>query len=128
MRLLPVGADHVRFGSACGQLASERCRHRRCDVWQHLPLWDLCAHSRGDQAGRAIHRTWRLTMVLNHLTSRRGFLKAGAAAGGGFLLGLSLSFDNRNAEAAGAGDFTPNAFIRIEGNGQIVLTMPYVEM
>ena len=31
-------------------------------------------------------------------------------------------------EAADADDFAPNAFIRIEGDGQIVLTMPYVEM
>jgi isoquinoline 1-oxidoreductase beta subunit len=64
---------------------------------------------------------------VNHL-SRRGFLKAGAAAGGGLLLSLSLSFDNRDTEAAGTEIFAPNAFIRIEGDGQIVLTMPYVEM
>src|SRR5262249_4544250 len=32
------------------------------------------------------------------------------------------------AEAADADGFVPNAFIRIGGDGQIVLTMPYVEM
>jgi isoquinoline 1-oxidoreductase beta subunit len=60
--------------------------------------------------------------------SRRRFLKAGAAAGGGLMLSLSLPFASGQAEAADAGDFAPNAFIRIDGDGQIVLTMPYVEM
>jgi isoquinoline 1-oxidoreductase subunit beta len=60
--------------------------------------------------------------------SRRSFLRAGAAAGGGLMLSLSLPLANRDAAAAGADEFAPNAFIRIGGNGQIVLTMPYVEM
>src|SRR6266481_4891260 len=82
-------------------------------------------------------------MTLDHLTSRaagldrsppatdlsrRRFLQAGAAAGGGLMLSLSLPFANGEAEAADADGFAPNAFIRIEGDGQIVLTMPYVEM
>src|SRR5580704_16893439 len=82
-------------------------------------------------------------MILDHLTSRitgpdrspstndlsrRTFLEAGAAAGGGLMLSLSLPFANGDAEAAGAEGFAPNAFIRIEGDGGIVLTMPYVEM
>ena len=41
---------------------------------------------------------------------------------------LSLRLPFGNAEAADADLFAPNAFIRIERNGQIVLTMPYVEM
>ena len=58
--------------------------------------------------------------------SRRGFLQAGAVAGGGLLLSLSLPFGNHEAEAADK--FTPSAFIRIGSDGGIVLTMPYVEM
>jgi isoquinoline 1-oxidoreductase beta subunit len=58
--------------------------------------------------------------------SRRGFLQAGAVAGGGLMLSLSLPFGNREAKAADV--FVPNAFIRIGSDGQIVLTMPYVEM
>jgi isoquinoline 1-oxidoreductase subunit beta len=60
--------------------------------------------------------------------SRRRFLQAGAAAGGGLLLSLSLPFASGNAEAAAADAFTPNAFVRIGSDGRIVLTMPYVEM
>ena len=58
--------------------------------------------------------------------SRRRFLQAGAAAGGGLMLSMNLPFATCQAEPAG--NFTPNAFISIEPDGQIVLTMPYVEM
>ena len=82
-------------------------------------------------------------MILNHITScgrdpdqsglangpsRRRLLQAGAAVGGGLLLSVSLPFPNGGSEAAGGDGFVPNAFIRINGDGQIVLTMPYVEM
>jgi isoquinoline 1-oxidoreductase beta subunit len=60
--------------------------------------------------------------------SRRNFLQVGVAAGGGLLLSLSLPALTGNAAAADATGFAPNAFIRIEGDGQVVLTMPYVEM
>jgi isoquinoline 1-oxidoreductase beta subunit len=60
--------------------------------------------------------------------SRRNFLQVGVAAGGGLLLSLSLPALTGNADAADATSFAPNAFIGIEGDGQIVLTMPYVEM
>jgi isoquinoline 1-oxidoreductase subunit beta len=55
-------------------------------------------------------------------------VQAGAAAGGGLMLSLHLPFAGGDAAAADAGGFAPNAFIRIAGDGKIVLTMPYVEM
>jgi isoquinoline 1-oxidoreductase beta subunit len=60
--------------------------------------------------------------------SRRGFLRTAAATGGGLMLSLRLPLAGRAAAAADGDDFVPNAFIRIGADGQVVLTMPYVEM
>lgn len=57
--------------------------------------------------------------------SRRSLL-ATAAAGGAFMLSLSLPLGK--SEAASPEGFAPNAFIRIGSDGQVALTMPYVEM
>src|SRR5215470_13428889 len=142
MRLLPVGTDHVRFGAAREQPASDGCRHRFRDVRQHLPLRHVHPHSRRHQARRAIE--WARREIMNRYHSfapegldqpaspsgfsRRQFLKAGAAVGGGLLLSLRLPLGNSEADAAEASDFAPNAFIRIGRAGKIVLVMPYVEM
>jgi isoquinoline 1-oxidoreductase beta subunit len=67
-------------------------------------------------------------MILDRIASRRHFLKVGAAAGGGMMLSLSLPITNSDAQPAAARGFEPNAFIRIVSNGQVTMTMPYVEM
>ena len=68
--------------------------------------------------------TARLSETPASSLSRRGFLQAGAAAGGGLMLSLNLPL----GKAEAANTFAPNAFVRIGSDGQIVLTMPYVEM
>ncbi|MET3521821.1 isoquinoline 1-oxidoreductase beta subunit [Mesorhizobium abyssinicae] len=55
-------------------------------------------------------------------------MQAAAAVGGGLVLSLSLPLGNGEAAQDDTGTFSPNAFIRINNNGQIILTMPYVEM
>src|SRR6267154_2517871 len=61
---------------------------------------------------------------------RRGFLKAGAAAVGGFVINLALPLAPRPAGAATPASpiFAPNAFIRIDRQGAVTLVMPMVEM
>lgn len=56
--------------------------------------------------------------------SRRTFLIASLAAGGGLMVGFSLGSPAKAASAPP----TPNAFIRIDPTGRVTLTMPYVEM
>jgi len=55
--------------------------------------------------------------------SRRGFLKAGALAGGGLMLGFYLGVRPSAADAdpAAATDFSPNAFIHITPNGTVTI-------
>ncbi|MFZ6647677.1 molybdopterin cofactor-binding domain-containing protein [Undibacterium sp. TJN25] len=69
--------------------------------------------------------------------SRRNFLSVSLAAGGGLLIGVgfnafaaSASASTPTPEAASVADgaFIPNAFVRIAPDGQVTVTMAYIEM
>ncbi|MBS0395258.1 MAG: xanthine dehydrogenase family protein molybdopterin-binding subunit [Proteobacteria bacterium] len=61
--------------------------------------------------------------------SRREFLSAAAAAGGGLLVGFTLPGRASAAvPAAGAGPFQPNAFIRIGSDNVVTLIVSMAEM
>src|SRR5690348_10908165 len=67
---------------------------------------------------------------MTRLVSRRAFLRSGAAAGGGLLIGFGLpgSLANRFSEPSPVAEFAPNAFIRIDPDGVVTLVMHKVEM
>ena len=61
--------------------------------------------------------------------SRRQFLKIGAVAGGGLLIGFHLPLANRAGEAeAAASEFVPNAWIRIDADDTVTLRVASSEM
>ncbi|MBV8852082.1 MAG: xanthine dehydrogenase family protein molybdopterin-binding subunit, partial [Sinobacteraceae bacterium] len=60
--------------------------------------------------------------------TRRQFLQAGAATGAAFVLGISLRAVGTAGASAAAGSYSPDAFIRIDQQGQVTLVMPQVEM
>src|SRR5882672_9826548 len=61
--------------------------------------------------------------------SRRSLLSVGAALGGGLLIGVGTATEAAQAaEGASAAPFVPNAFVRIAPDGQVTVTMAYIEM
>ena len=67
--------------------------------------------------------------VLTRGVSRRSFLAAGAAAGGGLLLGFYLpQLIGAKAQVVTTEAFAPNAFVRIGRDDNVILVMPQVEM
>ena len=133
--------------SAAALLASKpqphRRRHRRRHVGQHLPLRDLSRASAPPSSRPRNRADKGPVMTSEHLTPKPRPCMGGPRR--------SLSRDDGSCRSArpsaaascsacGLGlprmpplpptpdEFVPNAFIRIGSDGQVVLTMPYVEM
>src|SRR5262244_4023264 len=131
VRLLSVWPDHVRRGIARDGTGAHRHRYRPGDVGEHLPLRHLSTHPGGDQAGGSeSDRREEARLIMDHLT-RRQLLCAGAAVGGGFLLGWQR--DARAGVLVTAAKAMPSALvpigvIRIGTDGRVTLIMCQVEM
>lgn len=69
------------------------------------------------------------TMTTKTRTSRRGFLKASAAAGAGLIIGLTLPRGGgKPAAAAAEGDvMAPNAFLRIAPDNTVTVLSKHIE-
>src|SRR5258708_1990272 len=99
---------------------------------RHLRAYS-CSHQTRCKPARS-EREGGLTMLIDRPCaaangmSRRVFLKAGVASGGGLLLGIALPAFRGDPAAAGSSVFAPNAFIRIDSDGSVTLIMPHVEM
>ncbi len=89
VRLLPVGPDHERGRAAARQTEPDRRRHRRRDGGQHLPLRHLPAHPRGHPQ-RCRHEGSLNMSATQESFAAVTFLKTGAAAGGGLMIGVVL--------------------------------------
>ncbi len=97
------GTDHVGGGASPDQPQAQRCRHRCGHVRQHMPLRHLSANPQGDSScGGTARLRCRAVRPASDL-SRRDFLNAGAMAGGGFLLALTLPGPGGRANSAAAG-------------------------
>src|SRR5258706_16351245 len=93
MRLLPIGHDHERCGSAQQTPKSDRWGDRRGD-YQCLPLQHLSPHPSGDPTGRHREFAGREDTIMsdNDLTqpnlSRRDLLSAAAVTTGALVIGF----------------------------------------
>src|SRR5580700_8326940 len=69
---------------------------------------------------------WQAVPDPDHAVTRRAFLGASLGVSGALLVGFYVP--TSGASAGKSAVFAPNAFIRIDRQGKIVLTMPQVEM
>src|SRR6516225_7888707 len=147
MRLLPVGADHVGGRLAREKAKSERRGHRRRDERKHLPLRHVSENSQGHPSSgfarsygqvnpfllrslSSARQTVRSVMLQSAMLDRRDFLKTGAAAGVGLLIGFHL--DARATDPAEEQEKKPanpfDAWVRITPDNRVTLILGKSEM
>src|SRR5215831_7143618 len=143
VRLLPGRPDHVRRRAAQAHAESHRHADRRSHGRQHLPLRDLHADPRRDQAGggqgRCAMSTARtsvssgLPVVLANV-SRRRFLKGMSLSGLVLAVGLPSAARAQEPKKYGA-DGMPNgwidnplAFVSIAEDGTVTIVCHRSEM
>src|SRR5579872_433324 len=129
VRLLPVRSDHVGDGAAQCHAAPGRCRHRRRHGRQYLSVRHLRAHPGSHQARGGRGMTVRINLPVRPAEgsprpSRRALFGMTSAV---LIVGFCIPL-RRAVEAAEAGAFSPNAFVRIDRQGDVTLVMPQVEM
>src|SRR5258705_8557264 len=138
MRLLPIRTDHGRYRAAQAEPASQRCGYRRRNERQHLPLRDVLADTRLNQAGRREVRRCVMRAVRNELdivnVSRRTFLGAIPAVGLVLAVGFPTPAHAADDPKYGA-DSMPNGwlddplvFVAIGTDGTVTITCHRQEM
>src|SRR5215831_3687683 len=124
MRLLPVRHDNGGRGSARQEAASDRRRDRRRDH-QYLPLRHVPAGARGDPHGG---ETIGVTLTDAPKFSRRAFLVATAAVGGGLAIGVNPLRAVARVPRADDGSPEITAWVVIRADETVVLRIARTEM
>ena len=113
---------------------SEPRRDRGRDGRQSLPLRNLSAHRPGDPPRLRTGAGIREADMTKQILSRRSFLQASVAAGGGLMLGfhmptaLAASIGPRTQSTTTAGGIEINAWIVIDKDGTVTMRIPHTEM
>src|SRR5437016_3687409 len=122
VRLLSIGPDHGRGGTAGEKPPPERRGHRRGDD-EHLPLRDLSA----DPLRHSPRRAGGVTMSARTDVTRREFLETAGAAGAGLVVSFHLPLGPRFRPTT-ADPFAPNAWIRINPDDSVLIVVDRSEM
>src|SRR5262245_4988390 len=134
MRLLPERSDHG--GSRLDRETQEPdpCGDRGRDGRQSLPLRHLSADHSGDPSRLRNCAGLREADMTKQVLSRRSFIQASVAAGGGLMLGfympdaLAATIGARTQSTTTASGIEINAWVVIDKEGTVTLRIPHTEM
>src|SRR5437016_6551647 len=122
VRLLSIGPDHGRGGTASEKPPPQRRGHRRGDD-EHLPLRDRSP----DPPRHSPRRAGGVTMSARTAVTRREFLETAGAAGAGLVVSFHLPLGPRFRPTT-ADPFAPNAWIRINPDDSVLIVVDRSEM